>query len=192
MKSQREKVLILVLPPLLVLAIYANWFGRPLTKDVQSAEGQLRSLQSKVGSPHIIPQKSAKLAQVNNDAKLLREQYSELERDWKTLAGLDGVRPHKIEQLADLLKRHDLSVIEQTLETGKEGAVPAALDGVVKRMGDRRPQIWRFRLRGTYASLFGALKELANGELAVTPLGLTLKDAPLHTEIREWSLVVWI
>lgn len=193
MKTPREKLLILALPSLIVLAIYVNWFGSPLQKEVQRANGELRGLQSKVSSPVVLVQKSAKLNQVNNDAKLLQEQFTELERDWKTLAGMDGShRSAKIEELAELLKSHGLNVIEQTLETGKEGTVPGALEAVVKRMGDRKPQVWRFRVRGTYASLFGALTQLTNGEPAVTPLGLTMKDAPLHTAIREWSLVVWI
>jgi hypothetical protein len=192
MKTQREKLLILIVPSLAVLAIYVNWFAMPLQKDIDNANNQLNGLKSKVGSPVVLVQKGARLVQLNNEVKQLQEQQVELERDWKTLAGVDGPRSPKIEQLTDLLRLHGLSVIEQTLETGKDGTVSVALDPVVKRMGDRKPQLWRFRVRGTYASMFQALKELTKGEPAVTPLGLTMKEAPLYSDVREWSLMVWI
>ncbi len=193
MKTLREKLLILALPSLLILAVYVNWFNSPLQKDVQKTDNELRALKGKVGSPGVLAQKGARLTQVNNEGKQLREQYAELERDWKTLVGIDGPpRSEKIEDLADLLKRHGLSVVEQAQETGREGAVPPALEAVTKRMGDRKPQVWRLRLRGTYVNMFRALTELTKGEPAITPLGLTMKEAPLYGDTREWSLVVWI
>jgi type II secretory pathway component PulM len=193
MKTPREKFMILGLPALLILAVYVNWFNSPLQKDLVKANNELRGLQSKVSSPGILVQKSARLNQLTNEWKQVQDNHVQLEQQWKTLAGLDEAhRSEKIEELAESLKRHGLNIIEQTLESGKQGTVPHALDAVGKRMGDRKPQVWRFRMVGSYASMLRVLDELTYGDPAVTPLGLTMKEIRLTTDLREWTLVVWI
>jgi hypothetical protein len=173
-----------------------NWFARDARTELQRANNELRSLKDKVGSPGLMAQKSARLGQINQELKQLQEQQRELDSQWKLLAGIDNPRrSEKIEQLAELLKRHGLNVIEQGQETGKQGTVPPALEVVSKRMGQRPPEVWRFRVRGSYAGMFRVMTELTSGDPAVTPLGLTLKDVSKDTQpgdIREWTLVVWI
>jgi hypothetical protein len=198
MKSSREKVLLLVMPVLLVGVLYVNWVLPGLQGEIQKAETERRGLQARAGSPAVLAQKSARLAELTREAATLQATHTDLERQWASLTGPgdDPLRSEKIEQLTGLLKRHGLNVIEQGHAEGKEATIPPALEGIAKRMAARgekhRPQLWRFRIQGTYAAMLGALVQLAYGEPAVTPLGLTMKEAPLHSDVREWTLVVWV
>jgi hypothetical protein len=131
----------------------------------------------------------------------LQAHQRDLERQWQALAGAEGEtqRSEKIEQLTGLLKRHGLHVIEQAqADGGKDATIPPALGELAKRLGaageKHKPQLWRFRVQGSYAAMLRVLAQLAYGEPAVTPLALTMKeikDAAPNTP-REWTLLVWI
>jgi hypothetical protein len=196
--SSREKLLLLTLPPLFTLAIYVNWIHKPLQTEIGRTRSELASLQQKAGNPAVLAQKRAQLIRRDQELKQLQTQKTTLEQQWDGITGGSADparRSERIESLTALLKGNGLTVIEQApAEGGKDSAVPKALESVAKRMAEtgerQKPQLWRFRIHGTYSAVLRALSQLGEGDASVIPLGLAMKESgnPIH----EWTLLVWI
>jgi len=195
--TDRDKMIMLVLPAAAVLLIYF-FFLRPKDQtELDKAQKELKSVQAKSPTPLLLQQKTVRLAQLNHDLQASQEQQASLQRKWEELTGTGAEaarRSERIEQLAAMLKQHGLTVIEQGhAEGGKDATLPRELEPISKRFSaGHGPQVWRFRVSGNYASLLAAIGKMSDGESAVIPLGLTMKEANLLTDTREWTLLVWI
>lgn len=198
--SNRDKILVMILPALLTLLAYLYWFFFPIRGEILKAYNELRSLQARQPSLAQLQLKAARVSQLKDDLERCQQQKQDLEKQWQALVGggaETGRRSLKIEGLTALLKQHGLNILEQAQAEGsKESNMPPALAGVVKRMSEageqHRPQVWRFRVQGSYLSLLRVLSRLGQGDTLVIPLSLTMKEAEWHSDVREWTLLLWI
>jgi len=197
MKSTREKVLLLVLAPLGVCAIYAFLFASKQEAALLKVEEQVKGLRAKGDPRPQLAMKSARANELQEKLTKLRADKVALTAQWNQLAGTSaepGRRNERVERLTTIFKQYGLTVIEQGEASGQNA--PAALDLVTKKLaegGDRhKPQLWRVVVAGSYTDLLGALKFLADGEPLAVPLNVTMKEASLATDVREWTLLMWI
>ena len=198
MKSTREKVLLLVLAPLAVLVIYSFLLSKKQTESLTRVEEQLKALRAKGDPQFQLMQKNAVIDQLDGKLVKLRADKGRLTEQWNQLIGVSqtpGRRNEKLERLTAVFKQYGLTVLEQAEAEGKDRP-PAALELVTKKFTENntqnKPQMLRIRVAGSYTDLLGALKHLAAGEPLVVPLGMTMKEASHMTELRDWTLVVWI
>jgi hypothetical protein len=199
--TPRDKILMMFPPAILVVAVYAYGFFYPLQSELSKTQKALPGLQEQSRSAIAqFPVKAAKAVQVKKDLDNVQARKRDIEKQWRDLTETSSAGPQrneKIENLTGLFKRYDLNILEQAQsDSGREATMPSMLTGVVKRLAEagehQRPQMWRFRIQGRFHSLLRVLGELAAGETLVIPLGLTMKEAGLHSDIREWTLLVWI
>lgn len=196
--TPREKLLLTILPSFLVIAGYLWWFQMPADAELAKADKDVQSHRKQADNVAAFAQKRSRLDQLEGEKKSLLDQKNLLEQQWRSLTanGHNGKRSEKVENLASLLARHGLHIVEQgQASTGKDAVLPPLLETVVRRQterGEAKLQVWRFRFHGTYPALRRVLNELGSGDPLAIPLSLTMKEAEFGSEIREWILVVWI
>jgi len=198
--SNRDKILILFLPSLLVAVLYWQWIASPLGAEVTKASKELAALKSRPPAEPLIMMKTAQVSKLHEELAQCQKDKQQLEAQWQALAGINhgtGRRPDKIETLTAVLNQYGLIILEQAqAETSKDANLPGGLNAVVQRLkdtaGPRKPEVWRYRVQGSYAGLLRVLHQLSSGEAAVVPLSVTMKETDLHSDVREWTLLLWI
>jgi hypothetical protein len=197
--SERDKLLAMVLPALLVLIVYGVFLmPRKLTERTMVAKTAAAARES-APRPEQLAERQAALGRLARDNELLRAHVDSLNKSWQVAAcncASPARRNERMEKLSALLKRHGLSFVDDDLavDTGKERLaaflVPLAQD-ITQGAANLKPQVRRLRFQGRFHDVLDALEELSRGEILAIPVGLTMKTIP-HPDRREWLLLVWI
>jgi hypothetical protein len=199
--SPREKVIVLFLPAVLICAVY-GWFFYPARQAAWTrAVDAMRDADAK--SPGLKDQvllTQAKLALANRGLQNLQSDKQRARQAWEQAAAhcTDPLlRNQRIANLNHLLALRGLRVIEDAeAVSGKDGKVPAAVEGLCQELasmsGQHKPQVRKVRMVGRYLDVLAALDDLATREMVAIPVGLMMKEAPLNYIVREWVLLVWI
>jgi hypothetical protein len=199
--TEREKVMVLVLPAVLIFTIY-GWFFYPakhnaLTKAlaaVEDARAKEPELQNKV----LVTQ--ARVGIATQGLQDLERQKSNARLAWEAATAHctdPALRAERIERLNLILKRQGLHVVEDVeAEASRDSTVAAAVqalcDELAAMSAKHKPQLRKVRMYGTYLNVLAALDDLANREVVAIPVGLMMKDAYPGYTLHEWVLLVWI
>jgi len=200
--TEREQVLVTFLPAAVIVAGYV-WLsplfssGKPL--------GTLRDEYAQAGQEAVRPlelsAQRAQVATVKRRIEELEKEKRDLEdRMAETCGQLAGSRKRmrSLDALTGLFKRHGLSIIEDgPAEEGHQARLPAPMAEATGRLlggsPQRAGQVRCIHFVGRYMDVLAALEELAgDSSPAAVPVGLSMSEADVQSELREWTLLVWL
>lgn len=199
--TERDKVLVLVVPAFMVAAAY-GWLVMPGKRDeLKRAETSLERARAAAPSASQLFAEQAALTGLSAQIDRQQKELLATRERWHAAVGRcadPARRNERIQKLTGLLARCELSFVEdtETPDGGKDHKLSPALEGltqqIAKLSGNQKPQLRRVRFLGRYLDVHKALGELNRGEVLAIPVGLTMKEAPPATDRQEWTLLVWI
>lgn len=210
MNTPRRQIVSVIGPALCVIVIYGT-FSRPSITSKYSAErAKLAKLESTLARRGASDQGESKLARANEQLATLSEQLR-LEQEQEThlvsrRSDLLGSYLHSdspaatLSHLVSLLERNGLQCLEcSSLENEKSRGQASSLkpvaeliDGTDKLDVTNPRREFRIVLRGRFAEMQSAMREIQVAPLGIFTLALEMDDSNVHTEVRRWILVIAI
>jgi hypothetical protein len=171
---RRSGLLVLLLPGLAGGTIYIYW-GKPRIERAarEMAEAAERA---RAGRPH-----ASQEAELAVRERTLQEEADRLER--LRAAGNPAVEPDGDERLAMLLARHNVLLLEETLDPAAPGTLPES----VQKAGPGR--LRRLTFSGRYLDVLSALRGLLDLRIGAVPLRLVMSRE--DGDVR-WTLLLWM
>ena len=205
--TNRDKVLILVLPAIVIVGGYGYWINSNTGKQTELARLQKSVDDATKNTPSQEELLTAR-AQQMSAAAAVRKLETELNQEkqrWESSGNQvfnPATRNERVGRLNYVLNRHNLALLadvpgDAPVSGGNtEVKTPPALEAFAKTLAEKSPQFkpktWRVRLYGRYPDVVRALSELAEGEVLCVPIGLTMKEWDIRKPAQEWTLLVWI
>ena len=191
--TARDKKLVIMLPALALVIGYSWIFTSGHNARIRQLRQQIAQARDKSPGPFDIVQYETQLAQSTRELSAV-EAESLKARAARTALGATSSNK-AAEQVAALLPRHHLALVEQS----ELAAAPKEIAPVLQRMaaqfgatkGSDDPAFWRVKFVGTYLDVVAALDELAAAEFRAIPANLTMADGP-QPGIKTWTLVLWM
>lgn len=195
--TERERVMICILPALGILLVYGWFFSRVPLRRLKSLNAQVQAAHERTPRPSDVEAERARglmlekeLLRVQSDLARAREELSRRMASWTNqsdrLTGND--------RLSQLWTRHGLRLREQ-VPVPDDGALSPALQQLVDRArsalgSGQHPVLWQVRLHGEYLSMLRALEDLARSEVAAVIVSLQMSDEPGQNG-KAWKLQIW-
>jgi hypothetical protein len=198
--SNRDKLLAMLLPTLIILLGYGLFFLRGKVTERNRLEKALADASAKAPKEAQFVQQYMEFARVKKETHAIQEQVQALQKKWHyetTFCAGGSVRHDRVEKFTNLLNKHHLTSLEDAAveSGGKDARMSPALESMMKKIAqlsrEQKPQMRRIRFHGRYAEVQQALDELATGEVLAIPVGLTMKTTSDPSR-REWTLLVWL
>jgi hypothetical protein len=197
-RTDREKLLMMLLPAVLVAGGYSFFFMRgKLTRESQLAT-EVAKTRAAAPSPDQLALQEARRAQLVRETQEIDASLKQAHQRIQDLIGActdPARRNQRIERLTKLLTRHDLGPITDKAEAGRDSKVPQSLEPLAQRaaelMNGVKPHLLNLSFEGRYQDVYRVLEQLTQGEVLAIPLAVTMKSAD-DPERRVWSLLVWI
>ncbi len=198
--NERDKILAILLPAIIVVAVYGVFFLRGKLADRTRAAKSLADARMTAPSHAQLAGQRMELSKLRKETDQLDGKLKLLQKKWshETAFCVPGSQRHdRVEKLTNLLNKHHLSSLEDTeVESGgRDSKVNASLESVVQKMAQlssaQKPQLRRIRFHGRFLDVHRALDELATGQVLAIPVGLTMKTTS-DPDRREWTLLVWL
>jgi len=198
--TNREKMLLLLLPAMVIAGGYSLKLSG-ISARLTAATAALAAAEKSVPAPAAVQAQQQRLAELNQRLAEIELQTSEWERIWGEMrasrAGNSHARIETIEGLTEVLNRNDLELQEGgPAETSESARLPKELEELVKLLAEKQastqPQLWRVRFIGRYGDVMDALEELQTEEPLAIPVHLQMTNASLTTDLRTWTLYLWI
>lgn len=199
-KTDREKILLMLAPPVLIGLFYL-WKLPQIEGNRAAAERALQAAQKEQPVAAQVAAAHTALAKANNEMAALDEATRASQEQWSELEGARSsgsqARIRAIEGLTLILKENNLQLIDASPEEGTDAKkLPPALEQVAKALGTNQSggsvQLWNVQFVGRYEDLVRALEALADDEPFAIPVHLKMEEAKLGTDLRRWTLVLWI
>jgi hypothetical protein len=199
--TDRERLVLLLLPPALVLGGYSWWFNLFERPKLNQVEKEHRDVAAKQVSPAEVLQHQAVAARLQREVEELTDQKRRLQAEAAEIAGNVGEPAKRItaaHELTELFRRHGLHVVEEGLaKQGTDLKLPKSVTDAIGRLGtvsrERLGQVRCWRLAGRFADLRAAMQELAQQSAPPgIPVGLTMAEADVTVPQRHWTLFVWM
>jgi hypothetical protein len=200
--SSREKVLILLLPSLVVVIVFAYFFSVPHYRMVAGLEKSIKVAEAAVPSDVQVQVKLQQVASLRQDVDRLAKEEKSLVKTWDDAAALSAAsRSDRLTRLLALLTRHDIHVIHHGPFDGgsteiKDLKLSASQERLLKVLSEQGakqpPQPRRLHLAGRYGDVARALEALSSGETLAIPMGVILKVGEPAQPVREWWVFLWI
>jgi hypothetical protein len=195
--SEREIRLVMLLPAVLVVAIYACAFDQPHRAQVNALRQAAAQAGDHLTSQGQIQRAKADITMLQIDREKHRAAAATqltLPTRWTSPAG-------RLNALADInavFDAHSVFVVSTAHlpDTAMHGVAPQSLQDFAAAVGRQLhaqvPQVWQIEVVGSYADVLKALGELGRGDAFIVPLGLSMEPIGAETNYRHWSLWVWV
>jgi hypothetical protein len=199
-KTNREKLLLLVLPAALILAFYSFKLSGLRTRQA-GARASLEEARKTIPTQPQFQVERKRIADLNLELADVVNQNRDRESQWRKLqedrSTNSTLRIETIEDVTALLNRNRLELTdEEPAEENNAVKLPLALERVATLLKKNNPevntQLWRVRFVGRYEDVLRALEELNETEPLAIPVYLQMGEAKLSTEVRSWTLLLWI
>ena len=199
--STREKLVLTLLPAALIVACYA-WLGSVTgkTKLLLGLQQEVAKAETMAPTPTQLQMQERQLASLTGEINRQMLLQQDSRQAWEALVAKCASaeqRNERIEKLTGLLKRHNLSLLDDAeADGGKDGRLSPMLENIGKLLAEtpkkQKPQLRHLHFEGNYLNVKSVLQELSQGELLAIPVGLTMKQMKNSEDRREWTLLVWI
>lgn len=216
--TEREKSLLPFLPVVAILLGYAWWFTivqRPKVRAVQ--EDHRQAIAKQVRMTELLQrQRDAKT--LEKEVADMEKKKTGLDQ---SVAQFTGVKPSVLRHsqnkaLNELLDRHRLKLIEESpVSRGNEAKLPKSVTDVLGRLAQsaqgpstgkatktpvdsqisviKSAQVRSLRFTGRFADVLAAIRELSqHPDPPGIPIALSMAEADYLTELRQWTLLVWM
>lgn len=198
--SQRDKILLLVLPAMLVALGYGLFFLLPGMKTRAKLEKDLAAARGKLPSSAETAQAASRLRQADESLARAKKQQQELQTAWQELTRPCVNHSRRADRwtcLMSLLKRHQIHVVDHAPHDGTaKHKTSLPLEKLARSIAEQhtqeQPQLWRLHLVGSYLSVLKALEDLGSGEAVAIPVSLSMTRPDTATKLREWTILLWI
>jgi hypothetical protein len=202
--SDREKLLLLVAPMAVILAVYASWFNLFERAKLQVIISAHEAAVAGEPQPFELPNQTGCNAVLTREVARWAKRKQELESQADAVLGHSVDPQRRIQaagQLTELFSGHGLLVLhEEPAVKGNEIKLPRSLAGAIDRLGKDRgrktretTQVRRLQLVGRYVDLLEAVEELAQADNPPgVPIRLAMAEADADAEARSWTLWVWM
>ncbi len=199
--TEREKIVVLLLPLAIVLGAYAWWydiFQRPKSLAVEQTYQAALTAQP-TPSDKLVQQSRKKL--LDREVEELQKQKADLDGQAAVAAGREVDPRRRIEKeklLGALLRKHGLEVVDEgPAADANQAKLPASVVEALGRFGQPSTQpiaqVRRLRLAGTFIDVLAAVGELAAMEVPPgVPISLSMAEADVQDPQRNWTLLVWM
>lgn len=187
-RSARERLLLIVLPAILGIALYAATVHPGQVARLRAARQRLSKSQIQRANESATVLSGAELA--SELARVLSDER-ELGSRIASLEGRSAPPSRRTEALLavmEALREHGLTVVEEAPTQSRQvqasgsrrGAAPAAEGG----------QAWRIRFLGSYTSVLRALRALQRLDSPCFPQGLSVAEPQPGADWRDWTLTL--
>ena len=195
--TRREIRLLVVLPAVLVVGVYAFFFARPQSALISGVRQQTAIARQK-------PVSGDELKSIRQQVSLLKEQIKSraatrqsliLPKQWTSPSG----RLDAMAAISSVFDSHSLYIVRTAHVADGPGnsMAPKSLrdfaDAVAKEGHSPVPQVWQVDVLGAYGDVLAALRALDRCNAFIVPLGISMdpisEDEPKY---RRWSLWFWV
>jgi len=184
--TARERLLLLVLPGALVLAIYAVFINGSHLAALTKASQQRDKLREQVGAMSLKPQALAA------DLQRLKTEQADMQRKLAAFSdgGSDAMqRSEAVVMVGALLRKHGMVVVEEG-PSNKQAAITSTTRSSTKQpIATNADSVWQVRFLGTWSGVQATLEALPDFEgSACLPLSLSMAEPTTPSPVREWTL----
>ena len=191
--TTRDRKLIVVLPALALLIGYCLMYDRAPNERIKQLRQQIARAQATPVSPAEIVRTESKLEKATRELAAAQSETLRLRSAMTTPSATSS--NNAADQVAALLPRHHLSLLEQAGLDKTPGEVSPALRRLAAQSnvtnGMDRTVFWRVKFVGTYLDTMAALDELAAAKFRAIPACMTMTDGP-SKGTKTWTLVLWM
>jgi hypothetical protein len=199
--TEREKLVLTLLPLAIILGGYAWWFNMFERHRLAKVDADYDRAVAAAVRPLDVMEQRTTVAVLRREIESLKTQNKELEeRRLRTLGELAGPqkRMQATGELTGLFERYGLQIIEECPAGKEHGAqLPKSMMEAFGRLaGPAKPAAGRVRcmhFTGRYLDVLAALDDIALDETPpAIPVGLTMSEADANGDVRSWTLLVWM
>lgn len=195
--TQRDKVLLVVLPALAVLIVYAFVFTKAPMDRIRVVAAQVEAERLKAPKELDIAAERARAMQLERAVEKARAELQPLKEELGRLTASWTNSTERLlgnDMLSSLWSRHGLLLQEQTVLTNVTSVTPALqqlADRARATLGHGRyPVLWEVRLQGGFLDMLDALDELSRSDIAAVPVALEMGENPTMPG-KAWKLRLW-
>ncbi len=192
--TKRERTLLTLLPVAIVLAVYAFLFALPVQKRIQNQLVQLKGLQNKAvdeltteNAKRTLELAQNALARLTDRMVADRAGIKRKGQDWRSTE----TRLETVQQITELLRQFDLSVISQHYET--EPAISnylRDLAGVIDSYASDTPlEYWQIDFEGGYMDVKQFLEEVQRLDTGTFAISLNMNASETNNGIHTWTIL---
>ncbi len=211
-EQQRDQLLKRMLPALGITVLYFTIGSGFVTNKFKKAKEDYALMQSKGVNASALPAKEQQQNQLKTEVTKLEEEYKKIHSELATNSSFlnrTASQNDTLDQLSVLLANHNLQVLEEKRNDKTKDALSQALRDTQhwltelfptpttgdKTVKDTDLQIWTVQYIGSYIDTYRALSALADSDIRVLPVSLTMQ--PLKTETTPsgklaWTLNLWL
>jgi hypothetical protein len=195
--TQRDKLLLVVLPALLIVIVYAFAFTKVPMGRLRALTTQLEAEQARSPRTIDIEAEKARARRLDRDLNKARAELQPLKEELGKLTASWTNSTERLlgnDMLSGLWAKHGLLLQEQQVLTN-ESAVTPALQQLADRaratLGHGRyPVLWEVKLQGGFLSMLDALEELSRSDIAAVPVALEMGENP-RLPGKAWKIRLW-
>jgi hypothetical protein len=200
-QRNRENILLMVAPAVLIVIAYTWWFGVVgKTKMLLQGFQELDRAEKAAPAPEQFREPEMHQARLMRELDKYQKEQAVARQAWDALAAACAsaeMRNERIEKLTTLLALHHLALVDDgEADANKGGSAPKALESLGKLLTENaknlKPQLRHLHFSGNYVDVHALLQDLSRGEIVAVPVGLTMKPGPDGAVKREWTMLVWI
>lgn len=185
--TARERLLLLVLPGAVVLAIYSLFVNGSHIGALTKANQQLEKLR---GQSSTLPMSAATLA---SEVQRMKTELADVQRKLAafTEGGSDAMqRSEAVVMVGALLRKHGMVVVEEGPSNKQASVTSTARTTASKQaINTNADSVWQVRFLGTWNGVQATLEELPDFEgSACLPLSLSMAEPQTPSPVREWTL----
>jgi chromosome segregation ATPase len=197
--TNRERLLLPVMPVAVILAGFAWWFNAYQRPGLDAARSEYdQALAHQVRPPELAMQETS-IRRTEQELARLEQQQTDLNRQADAFRGEmdDRVRHVRARELNQMLVRHGLVLIEERPSVGNAPAkLPRSLAEALNKLKKSPVENSHFRtlrLAGRFAEVRAAIRELADSPNPPgVPVSVTMDEARPTTDLHTWTLVLWM
>jgi hypothetical protein len=184
--TSRERLLLLVLPGALILAVYAL-INQGHISALNSALAQISKLRAGGASSTL---DTVRLASAVKKAKMEQSEAQRLLDSFN--GGSDPMqRAESVLLIGELLRKHGLRVVDEGPSTQRGSFVSRPVSKVKAGTAPPAESVWQVRFLGPWSGVQAALEELPKlRDSACLPLGLSMAEPQSTGPEREWTMRV--
>jgi hypothetical protein len=198
--SNREIRLLMLVPALVILTVYAVVYERPLCLQINTLNSAIGKIQENPVAPSQLDRANVEIVILTSQIDLEKRHLAASTQPSLALPTWWPTSDGRVSALAGIDAAFDSHAV-QVLTTSHlpagsiSGIAPRSLQdfaAAVTREGHSQlPQVWRIDVIGSYADVLAALSDIGHRDAFVMPLGISMESINPETTYRKWSLWIW-
>lgn len=213
--SSRDKWIMMLLPAVAIVLLYIWLYSEQGNMFI--ARRELEKARAGAATPAQLAAARTRLAGLQQDQVKVKAERKALDDRWTALGTTRNLSPaaraEAFQRLSRTIWKGGLFTVEEAPLEGNNTQIPASLDEMFKRLANNNPtggnapagnaaagnvaissqqRLWKVRFLGRYKDVRAMLETLATEDTPIIPVSISMSQAPLETDWRNWTLLVWM